>query len=300
MPNVFVVGQTGCGKSSVVNLIAGETLAPTPLGEDLGHFTKHCTGYPILVSGNQFQIFDTFGFLEPDLDDKLYAEAIANTYGMIKASGGVDMLLYCVRGDKTSTHELQKMKNHYRLLHEVLCDEEVPIALVVTGRSGSGLNAEHYKSIFITRNIAFVDCICANIASNGEPVDNTSQEAVRKLLVKCCEAPESRSTLQQIWRVAKGLVGRGQSLKEKKVSTLLTGRCNMKPATAELVVAALKPQLSSNRLHRAPYARGKCWFLISCSLALTNRWVIVAVTPESPPLTVTTPKEQEPAALASQ
>jgi len=283
MFNVLVVGQTGDGKSSVVNLIAGQNLAPT--GDDLQHCTERCTEYPILVGGHQFQVFDTFGVLEPQVDGKLYTEAIADTYGAInafKARGGIDIILYCIRDDKTN--DLQKMKNYFRLFHEVLCDEEVPIAVVVTNRgsSMSTLSAERYKAIFTARNIAYIDCICVNVASThglDDPVDTTSQEAIRRLLVKSCEVPESRSKLQQFWRAAKNLAGRGQSLKRKQVSTLLTQRCKMNSETAGLVVAALDLEAPSNRLYRAPYARGK---------SMTRKSLLS---------TAHMPEEQEPAVL---
>ncbi|KAG1724097.1 P-loop containing nucleoside triphosphate hydrolase protein [Suillus paluster] len=261
MFNVLVVGQTGCGKSSLVNMIAGQSLAPTSPGDDLQHCTKHWAEYPISVDGHPFQVFDTIGFLEPELDLGVYAEAIADTYGAIHAlstRGGIDLVLYCVRDD-----EIQKMKGNYRLLHEVFCDEEVPVALVVTNRGGQiSNNTEGYKSIFDTHKIACVDYICANIAITPGPdspaVDAKSQEAIRKLLVKCCDAaPNSRSTVQQLWRRAKKIVGTNQSLKRNQLPTVLTRRCKMKQEVAEQLVAALNLESPSSRLYRAPYARGK-------------------------------------------
>jgi hypothetical protein len=271
MYNVLVVGQTGHGKSSVVNLITGQNMAKTSPGDDLVHCTEHYAEYPISLGERQFQVFDTFGFLEPDLDPKLYAKAIADTYNAVNAlkeRGGIDMLLYCVREDKTNDLQKMNLENHYRLLHEVLCDEEVPIALVVTNRGNANFSAEHYKSIFTARNITCVDCVCAKISSPCGPdepvsVDTNSQEAVRKLLMKCCGTPKSRSRMQRIMRAAKNIAGRGRSLKGKYVSTLLTQRCNMKSDTAAQVVEALNLQSPSSRLYRAPYARGKCWFLVS-------------------------------------
>ncbi|KAG0708335.1 hypothetical protein DFH29DRAFT_477216 [Suillus ampliporus] len=262
MFNVLVVGQTGCGKSSIVNMIAGQSLAPTSPGDDLQHCTEHWTEYPISVHDHPFLVFDTIGFLEPELDTKGYTEAIADTYGAIHAlreRGGIDLLLYCVRDS-----EIQKMKGHYRLLHEVFCDEEVPIAVVVTNRGGSISTTESYKAIFDTHKIACVDYICANIAGTPGPdspaviVDTKSQEAIRKLLVKCCDAaPNSRPTMQQLWRRAKKFVRTDQSLKRNRLSTVLTGRCKMKPEVTEQLVAALKLESPSSRLYRAPYARGK-------------------------------------------
>lgn len=257
MFNVLVVGQTGCGKSSVVNILAGESRAPT--SDDLGHCTKHWTEYAILVDGRSFQVFDTIGFLEPGLDTKGYTDAIANTYlaiDVLRKRGGIDLVLYCVRDG-----EIEKMKGHYRLLHEVFCEEEVPVALVVTNR---GVSHKSYKAIFRSHKIAYVDYVCANIASTPGPgssaADTESQKAIKELLVKCCDAgPNPRSTLQQLWRRVQKLVGtdQSQSLKRNEVSTLLTQRCKMQQAVADQLLAALDLQLPSSRLQRAPYAGGK-------------------------------------------
>jgi len=286
MFTVLVVGQTGCGKSSVVNMIAEHNVAPT--SNDLAHCTKHWTEYPISVGGHQFQVFDTIGFLEPEVDGMVYAEAIANTYdaiNILKERGGIDMLLYCIRDSQMD--EVQKMQGHYRLLHEVLCDEEVPIALVVTHRGSPMINAERYKSVFDTRKIACVDYICINIANTSgpesRPADTASQEAIRQLLMKCYDASQnSRSTAKKLSLLAKKFVGRDQSLKGKQVSTLLTRRCKMKSEVAQQLVAALNLESPQNRLYPAPYARGKCWLLVFYSVALINRWVIAAVIGESP------------------
>lgn len=257
MFNVLVVGQTGCGKSSIVNILAGESRAPT--SDDLSHCTKHWTEYAIPIDGRSFQVFDTIGFLEPGLDTEGYTDAIADTYLAIDAlrkRGGIDLLLYCVRDE-----EIEKMKGHYRLLHEVFCEEEVPVALVVTNRS---VNHKGYKAIFRSHKIAYVDYVCTNITITPGPdssaADIESQKAIKDLLVKCCDAvPNPRSTLQQLWRRVQKFVrtDQSQTLKRNEVSTLLTRRCKMQQAVAEQLLTALNLQLPSSRLYRAPHARRK-------------------------------------------
>ncbi|KAG2153828.1 P-loop containing nucleoside triphosphate hydrolase protein [Suillus clintonianus] len=251
--NVLVVGHTGCGKSSIVNILAGESRAPT--SDDASNCTKHWAEYAIPVDGRSFQVFDTIGFLDPTLGTEEYTNAIADTYFAIDAlrkRGGIDLLLYCVRNE-----EIPKMKGYYRLLHEVFCDEEVPVALVVTNRGTSGID---YKAIFRSHKIDCVSYVCADVAtpwSGSSAVDTESQKAIKELLVKCCDAgPNSRSTLQQLRRLVQKFVGADQSLTRKKVSTLLTQRCEMEPKVAEQLLEALELQSPSSRLYRAPYARG--------------------------------------------
>lgn len=271
MFNVLVVGQTGCGKSSVVNILAGESRAPT--SDDLGHCTKHWTEYAIPVDGRSFQVFDTIGFLEPGLDTEGYTDAIANTYlavDFLRKRGGIDLLLYCVRDG-----EIEKMKGHYRLLREVFCEEEVPVALVVTNR---GVSHKGYKAIFRTHKIDCVDYACANITSTpgpGSSAANTeSQKAIKELLVKCCDAgPNPRSTLQQLWLRVQKFVGtdQSQSLKRNEVFTLLTRRCKMQQEVAEQLLTALNLQLPSSRLYRAPYAGAVTRELLSSEISASTR-----------------------------
>ncbi|KAG2739530.1 hypothetical protein P692DRAFT_20359735, partial [Suillus brevipes Sb2] len=239
--NILVVGQTGCGKSSVVNILAGESWAPT--SSDLNHCTTHWTEYTLPINTRSFHIFDTIGFLEPGLDTKEYTDAIADTYRAIDAlrkRGGIDLLLYCVRDE-----EIEKMKGHYRLLHEVFCGADVPVALVVTNR---GVSHKGYKAIFRSHKIACVDYVCANIASapgpggGGSAADMEAQKAIQELLVKCCDAgPNPRSSLQHLWRRVQKLVGTDQSvsLKRGEVSALLMRRCKMQRAVAEQLLTAL-------------------------------------------------------------
>jgi GTPase Era involved in 16S rRNA processing len=271
MFNVLVVGQTGCGKSSVVNMLAGESRAPT--SDDLGHCTQHWTEYAIPVDGRSFQVFDTIGFLEPGLDTEGYTNAIADTYlaiDVLRKRGGIDLLLYCVRGD-----EIEKMRGHYRLLREVFCEEEVPVALVVTNR---GVNDKCYKAIFRSHEIACVDYVCANITSTPGPgasaADTESQKAIKELLVKCCDAgPNPKSTLQQLWRRVQKFIGTDQSksLKRNEVFTLLTRRCKMEQAVAEQLLVALDLQLPSSRLYRAPYAGAATLEFLSSEISASTR-----------------------------
>jgi hypothetical protein len=148
----------------------------------------------------------------------------------------------------------------------VFCSEDVPVALVITNR---GVSHQGYKAIFRSHKIAYVDYVCANIASTPE-----SQKAIKELLVKCCDAgPNPRSALQHLWRRVQKFVGtdQSQSLKRNEVSMLLTRRCKMQRAVAEQLLTALNLQSPSSRLYRAPYAGGKCRFSVLFSVTSTNR-----------------------------
>jgi len=128
--NIVLFGQSGVGKSSIVNLMAGHDRAKTSPG------TVRCTmewqEHLITFNGCVYKVFDTVGLEEPQLGMKEYLDVIMNAYNLItklNQEGGIDLLLFCVRAGRfTST-----IQNNYRLFHEWLCEEKVPIILVLTG-----------------------------------------------------------------------------------------------------------------------------------------------------------------------
>ena len=134
-PNILVVGETGVGKSSVINLIAGETLADVSSGAS--GCTLEATSYDIVLTdrhrqGHHIRLFDTVGLNEPSLSKNDYLAAIekANTLitGLLR-TGGIRLLIFCIRGGRITS----VTQNNYRLFCDVLCQNQVPVAFAITG-----------------------------------------------------------------------------------------------------------------------------------------------------------------------
>ncbi|KAG1837926.1 hypothetical protein DFJ58DRAFT_734117 [Suillus subalutaceus] len=126
---IVLFGEAGSGKSSLINLMAGEELAPT--SPDMKRCTMRWKEYTIGFGGDSYQVFDTVGLEEPQLGIKDYLESVENTYRLIKEldrQGGVDLLLFCIRPGNIIT----TIQRNYRLFHEFLCEKKAPVVLAIT------------------------------------------------------------------------------------------------------------------------------------------------------------------------
>ncbi|KAG1824710.1 uncharacterized protein BJ212DRAFT_1322009 [Suillus subaureus] len=149
--NFIVFGEMGVGKSSLINLIAGEQVAKSSSG--IQPCNLESTEYPIRLSDPQLNVnlFDTVGLDSPTMDSASYLNALVKAHELIvslKNQGGVHGLLFCIKGGRVS----RTMQQNYRLFYEFLCQKKVPLALVVTN-----LETEVKMDDWWTRNKVHVE-----------------------------------------------------------------------------------------------------------------------------------------------
>ncbi|KAG2370305.1 hypothetical protein BDR07DRAFT_1386970 [Suillus spraguei] len=136
--NFVVFGEMGVGKSSLINLVAGKTVAKSSSG--LKSCTLDSTEYGITLSTPQLNVrlFDTVGLNSVTMSDKSYLDALVKAHKLIASlqnQGGVHGLLFCIKG---GNRILESTQQNYRLFHEFLCEEKVPLALVITNLENEG------------------------------------------------------------------------------------------------------------------------------------------------------------------
>lgn len=128
--NIIVFGETGVGKSSMINMIAGRDVAK--VSSDVNGCTMSYSAHYFSVNGRPYYIWDTVGLEEQGMGVNGFLVAIAQAYeliGHLSRQGGIDLLLFCMRGGRITA----TTQSNYRLFYEVLCGSSVPIALVFTG-----------------------------------------------------------------------------------------------------------------------------------------------------------------------
>ena len=102
--NVIFIGETGSGKSSVINLIAGHNHAA--VSPDAMPCTSNFTSYDVSIGGKSYRLWDTPGLNEASGFSKLFRRKSLVT-GSLKRflqerrrRGELDLLVFCVKGGR--------------------------------------------------------------------------------------------------------------------------------------------------------------------------------------------------------
>ncbi|KAF8886157.1 hypothetical protein BD779DRAFT_1441881 [Infundibulicybe gibba] len=126
--NIILFGETGSGKSSIVNMLAGKSCAV------VSSAAKGCTfehkKYQVDIMGKPFHVFDTAGLDEGNAGTVPKQQAIVQLYGLLKSlKEGVNLLIYCMRGPRLK----ESAPKNWRLFNEVMCQKKVPGIIAITG-----------------------------------------------------------------------------------------------------------------------------------------------------------------------
>lgn len=130
--NIVIFGETGSGKSSLVNRITQHLLAET--SNDARGCTSTPERYPVEISKRKYVLIDTPGLNEgsagtvPDAKAKELLKRLLHEL-MSSRSDDIGLLVYCVRR-ATRPHVFVKAYNKF---YSEICHKKVPIILVVEG-----------------------------------------------------------------------------------------------------------------------------------------------------------------------
>ncbi|KAG2153651.1 P-loop containing nucleoside triphosphate hydrolase protein [Suillus bovinus] len=186
--NIVIFGESGVGKSSVINLLAERQVAKTSPD------TKHCTlryeAYDVTIKDELYRIYDTAGVDGNRMKPSGFLDAVTNADKLMRElrdNGGVHLLLYCIKAGRIPP----TFVTNYRLFYEFFFEEKIPVVLIVTH-----LEREEPMDDWYTRNkgsfdhhaVKCVDHACITAATNLDQRYKQKYEAskveVRELITR--------------------------------------------------------------------------------------------------------------------
>ena len=252
--NIVIFGETGSGKSSLVNLIVGQQVAATSYGTD--GCTLDSTLYETDVGQYHLRIYDTVGLNEPHLGAEHYLAAIEKAHQLISTlnnAGGVHLLVFCVRGGRITA----TTQHNYRLFYEFLCCRLVPVALVITNLESETPMEQWWQrnSHEFTRfgiNAVAHACVTCTPGYGNMYADKyeESKTTISDLLGKCAtqhaHTVETRTWLTNFSIYLRQLVYAQHVHSKKQMVRMLVSRCGMSEDDAEIVVRRVEQGTSEN------------------------------------------------------
>ncbi|OAX32446.1 P-loop containing nucleoside triphosphate hydrolase protein [Rhizopogon vinicolor AM-OR11-026] len=127
--NVVLYGESGAGKSSLINLIMNGNVART--SPDAVACTTTHAPYDVTIGEQGFRLWDTAGLNEGSEGVVPTATAKKNLTAFLRGldqADGVHLLIYCVRGARA----VGALLTNYKIFSSVIGDSKVPIVIVVT------------------------------------------------------------------------------------------------------------------------------------------------------------------------
>ncbi|KAG1752799.1 P-loop containing nucleoside triphosphate hydrolase protein, partial [Suillus lakei] len=124
---IVVAGAVGSGKSSLVNLLSGQSVADTSV--DTERCTREWKDYQIFFRNAAYKVFDTVGFASSSGPKERPKKCEKRQIGEIYEQGSIDLLLLCV---SSRNFHVQAVLDGRKKIQDELGGRQVPVVLVVT------------------------------------------------------------------------------------------------------------------------------------------------------------------------
>lgn len=192
-PNIIVFGQTGAGKSSLINMLARTEVAV--VSNQAAGFTSSNRSYNISPPNDYgknlsstYVFWDTAGLNEGDHGTVPMQDALENLLKLVNEQS-VNLVIYCIRGSRLTPI----VRVNYDLFWGIICEGKVPIVLVVTGLELENNMDGWWKKnngLFQQMGLSFDGLACVTTAMGRDDTHNAkfweSEEKVWHLIREHC------------------------------------------------------------------------------------------------------------------
>ena len=190
----MIFGDSGVGKSSLINMLAGRKTAETSNGV-LG-CTFQSRQHTVTINGEKVNVWDTAGLDEgtrgrvpPEVAERNLTKLLRE----LRSANGIHLLVYCMRGASIR----KSLARNYVIFHSAICRKKVPIVAIVTGLENEPVAMEDWwikgEKELAKYKMRFDDHACVTTIDTDKYMGSVfedrvilSQKLARKLIFDNC------------------------------------------------------------------------------------------------------------------